>query len=117
MPLFVYGTLKRGGGNHRWLADQQFIGEARTRPGFTLYALDGYPGLVPSPAAPGVTGELWTVDAARLAELDGFEGVDEGLYARQRIALAPPFATARAETYVYLRSLDGRREIGATWRE
>lgn len=117
MQLFVYGTLKRGGCNHGRLTGQRFVGEARTLPGFTLYALDGYPGLVASPAASGVTGELWIVDAPRLADLDAFEGVDEGLYARQRINLAAPFATADAETYVYLRPLDDRREIGATWRE
>jgi gamma-glutamylcyclotransferase (GGCT)/AIG2-like uncharacterized protein YtfP len=29
-PLFVYGTLKRGGSNHHQLASQTFLGPART---------------------------------------------------------------------------------------
>ena len=115
--LFVYGTLKRGGSNHRFLAGQKFLGAAHTVAGFTLYALDGYPGLVRAPDAAGVTGELWAVDAACLAKLDEFEGVDEGLYARETIALAPPFAATPAEAYVYLRSVAGRTHLGKTWRE
>ena len=31
--IFVYGTLMHGGQNHHYLAQQQFIGPARTRPG------------------------------------------------------------------------------------
>jgi len=34
--IFVYGTLKRGGRNHHFMAGQQFVGEARTAPGYTL---------------------------------------------------------------------------------
>jgi gamma-glutamylcyclotransferase (GGCT)/AIG2-like uncharacterized protein YtfP len=45
--VFIYGTLKRGGGNHHLLAGQEFRGPARTAPGFTLYELTGYPGMVP----------------------------------------------------------------------
>ena len=69
-PLFVYGTLKRGGSNHHHLAGQTFLGPARTTPGFTLFSLGAYPGLVAAPAdTRGVTGELWSVDAACLARL------------------------------------------------
>jgi len=41
--VFVYGTLKRGCHNHHCLASQQFLGEAHTPPGFTLYSLGDYP--------------------------------------------------------------------------
>lgn len=117
MLIFVYGTLKRGGSNHRFLSGQKFLGTAHTVAGFTLYALDGYPGLVRAPDAPGVSGELWEVEPACLAKLDEFEGVDEELYARETIALAPPFAATPAEAYVYLRSVAGRPHLGETWRE
>ncbi|QYM79885.1 gamma-glutamylcyclotransferase [Horticoccus luteus] len=116
MLLFVYGTLKRGGANHGLLAQQRFIGEARTVRGFTLFALDGYPGLIAAPHAAGVTGEVWDVNAPQSLVLDEFEGVAEGLYARELIALAPPFESASVETYYYLRNVEGRRPLGDTWR-
>jgi gamma-glutamylcyclotransferase (GGCT)/AIG2-like uncharacterized protein YtfP len=116
--IFVYGTLKRGGRNHHYLAGQQFLGEARTGPGFTLYSLGDYPGMVRAPADPaGVTGEVWAVDAAGRQKLDELEGLDEGLYERAPVVLLPPFAGQPVETYLYLRDLSGRPAIGSVWRE
>jgi gamma-glutamylaminecyclotransferase len=120
--LFVYGTLKRGGSNHAQLAGQTLLGEARTSPGFTLYSLGEYPGLVAEPADPdGVRGELWAVDAAALARLDAFEGVPEGLYARTSAPLVSWPAglaaseAARAQLYLYLRPIQGRPHLGSSW--
>ncbi len=116
--VFVYGTLKRGGSNFHFMAGQQFLGEARTPPGFRLYELDGYPGMVVKPEdRDGVTGEVWSVDAAGLAQLDLLEGLAEGLYRRESIKLLPPFSDQSVETYLYARSLEGRRDLGSTWRE
>jgi gamma-glutamylaminecyclotransferase len=118
--LFVYGTLKRGCRNHRHLGGQTFVGPARTVPGFTLYDLGGYPGIAADPAAVGVTGEIWTVDAAALARLDAFEGVHEGLYRRAPIALQTPSgetAAATADAYFPTVDLAGRPHVGAEWRE
>jgi gamma-glutamylcyclotransferase (GGCT)/AIG2-like uncharacterized protein YtfP len=116
--IFVYGTLKRGGGNHAYLAGQQFLGTARTAPGFTLYSLGDYPAMVRAPDdTAGVSGELWAVDAGCLQRLDELEGVAERLYERVPIPLEPPFADQPVETYLYLRSLAGRPEIGSDWRE
>lgn len=114
--LFIYGTLKRGGRNHALLAGQTFLGEAHTPPGYTLYALGDYPGLVPAASdRQGVKGELWAVDDATLARLDEFEGVAEGLYRREPIPLIPPHARIRAETFVYARSTDGCTHLGDCW--
>jgi hypothetical protein len=124
-PLFVYGTLKRGGSNHHHLAGQTFLGPARTAQGFTLFSLGAYPGLVAAPTdTRGVTGELWSVDATCLARLDVLEGLAEGLYRRAPIALSPTVAgthaatspaLSAAETYFYLRDLSGRTHLGTTW--
>jgi gamma-glutamylcyclotransferase (GGCT)/AIG2-like uncharacterized protein YtfP len=124
-PLFVYGTLKRGGSNHYQLAGQTFLGPARTAPGFTLFTLGAYPGLVAAPTdTRGVTGELWFVDDACLARLDVLEGLADGLYRRAPIALSHPVAIPQsvaspaisaAETYFYLRALSGRAHLGTTW--
>ena len=117
VPIFVYGTLKRGGLNHHYLSGQRFVGEARTIPGFRLYDLDGYPGMVPDPVDnEGVTGELWEVDTPCLAALDEFEGVPEGLYRREIVPLAAPHANRPVTAYIYARTTAGRRRVGSTWQ-
>ena len=116
--VFVYGTLKRGCRNHHHLADQKFLGEARTASGFTLYSMGNHPGMVRSTdTSHDVTGELWEVDDDCLAELDKLEGVDEAHYERVAIKLAPPYADQPVETYLYLRSLEGHPVIGPVWKE
>ena len=114
--LFIYGTLKRGCSNSHFLAGQNFLGEVRTAPGFTLYSVGDYPGMVRSPGDnTGVTGELWVVDDACLAELDRLEGLDEGLYERIDVLLAPnPFAGS-AQSYFYLHPHQSLAPIGSEW--
>ncbi len=114
--VFVYGTLKRGGSNYSHLAGQKFLGEARTAPGFRLYELDSYPGMIAfSNDRTGVTGEVWSVDADCLAQLDLLEGIAEGLYRRERVPLLAPFIGQNVEAYLYARSIEGRRDLGSTW--
>lgn len=114
--VFVYGTLKRGGENHRFLAGQSFLGPARTGPGWQLYQIDGYPGLVAeTAAATPVVGEVWAVDGLCLRRLDALEGVNAGLYTRDRIALAPPFAATPVWTYLYARAVTGRPPAPPDW--
>lgn len=116
--LFVYGTLKRGCCNHAHLAGQAFVGPARTQRGYRLYDLGGYPGIVAHAAdREGVTGEVWSVSAACLRELDRFEGVHEGLYRREPLPLLPPFADAAIDAYVSTLPIGGRDEIGPEWIE
>jgi gamma-glutamylaminecyclotransferase len=116
--VFVYGTLKRGCCNHHFLADQQFLGAARTAPGFRLFDLGGHPGMVERPAdTEGVVGEVWAVDAAALKRLDGLEGLAEGLYRREVVPLLAPFSDQGIEAYLYPHTVAGRREVGAEWRE
>lgn len=114
--VFVYGTLKKGGSNHRLLAGQSFVGNASTLPGYALFELDGYPGMVEEAGAPGtVTGEIWDVDTEALERLDRLEGTQEGLYERKAVRLAHPFEDGTIEAYFYLRSLEGRRRLSGTW--
>jgi gamma-glutamylcyclotransferase (GGCT)/AIG2-like uncharacterized protein YtfP len=101
---------------------QTFLGPARTAPGLTLYSLGEYPGMVPDrDDRDGVTGELWAVEAVALARLDAFEGVAEGLYARELVRLAehPPCLAsadlARVEAYRYLREVTPYSRLGSTW--
>lgn len=99
-----------------FLHGQKFLGEARTVPGFTLYSLGDYPGMVRAPGEThGVTGEVWSVDEACLAELDRLEGLDEGLYERVDVLLSPNPHAPSAQTYLYLRPHHGLTPIGSTW--
>ncbi|MEX2044853.1 MAG: gamma-glutamylcyclotransferase family protein [Opitutus sp.] len=116
--LFVYGTLKRGGCNHRHLAGQAFVAEACTAPGFALFNLGGFPGIAPAPDdMEGVRGELWAVDGDALAQLDEFEGVPGGLYRRGPIPLQAPFEELPIDTYFPVRSVAGLQRIGTVWLE
>ncbi len=115
--IFVYGTLKRGGSNHRFLAGQKFAGAARTAPGFRLYDLGGYPGMVArANDREGVAGEVWSVDAPTLVRLDQLEGLAEGLYRRDVVPLLAPFAGRDVEGYLYARDVTGRPDLGGEWR-
>jgi gamma-glutamylaminecyclotransferase len=115
--LFLYGTLKRGHVNHHLVAKQRFVGPAQTQQGFTLYELDGYPGMVAATGGrEGVVGEIWQIDAACLNLLDEFEGVSEGLYRRTTIPLIAPHENIVVETYLYAQSTTGRRVIGNIWQ-
>jgi gamma-glutamylcyclotransferase (GGCT)/AIG2-like uncharacterized protein YtfP len=117
-PVFVYGTLKRGCSNHHFLAGQAFLGEARTAPGFTLFELNGFPGMVAvADDREGVSGEVWSVDDATLIRLDELEGTAEGLYRREAVPLLAPFGHEAVNAYVYARSIEGRRKAGSSWRE
>ena len=116
--LFVYGTLKRGCCNHHQMAGQTFVGPARTPPGFRLYDIGGYPGIVPRQEdRDGVVGEVWSVDDEALRRLDAFEGVYEGLYRRVVFALEPPFADQIVYAYVSPLEVSGRHEVGSEWIE
>jgi len=114
--VFFYGTLKRGGSNHHYLAGQEFVAPARTAPGYRLFRLGDYPGMVASPGAQAaITGEVWSVDDACLAELDRLEGTAEGLYQRVPVALAGSFPDGGVEGYLYLRDVSGLADCGPTW--
>lgn len=114
--VFVYGTLKRGFSNHHFLRGQTFLGMATTVPGYRLFSLGDYPGLVHWEGdAQSVQGEVWQVDDACLADLDVLEGVSEGLYHRLRVRLCPPFDQQVVLSYVYALSVDGRSDLGSEW--
>ncbi len=116
--LFLYGTLKRGGSNHHHLAGQTFVGEARTAPGFRLYEVGGYPGMIPqSLDYAGVIGEVWRVDAECLQRLDELEGLSVDLYRREPVPLQPPHSDTAVEAYLYARTILGLKDIGSVWRE
>ena len=73
MKVFVYGTLQRGSGNHRLLADARFLGEAVTVSLFGMTDV-GFPFVHADEAIAPVAGELFDVDEHCMRQLDRLEG-------------------------------------------
>lgn len=115
--IFVYGTLKSGETNNFILAAQECYGPAVTKPGYVLYELEGYPGMVKDASGTeGIVGEVWSVDKGCLAHLDKLEGLKEGLYTRAVVPLEAPFADKKVQAYLYLRDVSGRARAPRDWK-
>lgn len=110
--VFVYGTLKRGATNAAVMTGHRYVAEGRTVPGYRLFVVAAYPGMVKDPADRiGVAGEIWAVDSAGLRRLDAFEGVPEKLYRREPVVLQAPHDRLEVDGYLYLRTTRGRRAL------
>lgn len=71
-PVFVYGTLRKGGSNHFRMQRSTFAGAGRVAG--KMYRIDWYPLLVCGGDS-SVKGELYLVSDEDLAALDTFEGI------------------------------------------
>jgi gamma-glutamylaminecyclotransferase len=110
--LFVYGTLKRGQRNYFRIADQVFLGEAVTAPGYRVFDLGPFPGLVRDEASGlAIRGELFAVGDRCLAELDAFEG-DAGAFVRELIEVN---GQERVWAYYWNREIPSGTESGDRW--
>lgn len=98
--IFVYGTLKRGGGNWRYhlKGKAKFITEAQIHG--TMYHLGGFPAI--SLHGDGnIHGEIFEVDDDTLASCDRLEG-------HPRWYVRTPVQTSRGPAEVYvMNQLDG----------
>jgi gamma-glutamylcyclotransferase (GGCT)/AIG2-like uncharacterized protein YtfP len=110
--LFLYGSLKLGGENHRLVADQEYLGPAVTEARYRVVSLGRYPGLVEDPVnGLAVTGELWRVSRCCLLELDDFEG-GEGAWVRRPVAVV---GMEGVEAYFYAGPVPADAPSGAEW--
>jgi gamma-glutamylcyclotransferase (GGCT)/AIG2-like uncharacterized protein YtfP len=71
--VFVYGTLKRGHGNHVLLKDSDFLGPAITEDKFIMYQ-SGVPFVSKHHNMVVISGEAYKVDELTLNRLDMLEG-------------------------------------------
>lgn len=116
--VFVYGTLKRGLSNHRYLAGQKFLGEASTAPLYRMVDCGGYPGMFAvEEGGLSILGEVWEVDDACRQQLDILEDVALGLYSLDPVPLLEPFSQEDIRTYIYRWPVAGFRDAGAEWVE
>jgi len=122
--LFVYGTLMRDQPRAALLQGYRFLGQAQTAPHYRLFRVHGgcnpYPGLVQVPReglieeGVSIQGELYEVDEPCMAELDIYEDVPHGLYARHEIELLGESEPAVA--YLYLHPVVGCEDCSPRWR-
>jgi gamma-glutamylcyclotransferase (GGCT)/AIG2-like uncharacterized protein YtfP len=81
--IFVYGTLRKGQGNHRYFLNRsKFLGMAKTKKRYVLYG-HGIPILSRTGAVSQVTGEVYSIDTATLERLDELEGHPD-MYKREQ---------------------------------
>lgn len=96
--IFVYGTLKKGFGNHHFLANSICHGECRTTEKFKML-LPAFPVIMLDAHGYSVAGELYEVNAGTLERLDRLEG--EGhMYHRRLITVLIHGVALAAEGYI-----------------
>lgn len=84
--VFVYGSLKKGFGNHPLLQGSAFLGNTTTRD--SHYVMGSF-GAFPAVRRGGhlkVAGELYEVDSETLGRLDNLEG-NGSFYKREKVPL------------------------------
>lgn len=105
--VFVYGTLRRGEINdlaaaaaRAGLPAPEYAGAASLRG--RLYDFGDWPGLLPDPDGPAVTGDVYRIDPALLPLMDAIEEYDPAggsCFVRRRLRLA--VAGQELECYYY----------------
>lgn len=98
--VFVYGTLKKGFHNHRWLNGSKLIAKDAEMCNLSLYHLGGFPGAKPDEDGV-IIGEIYEVDDDTLAGLDRLEGVPT-LYQRHLLVGFEPLGDKDYDCYVYV---------------
>ena len=97
----VYGSLRKGLGNHRLLEDAEYLGEFVSEPVFNLYSLGGFPGLKEGGNTPVVMEvyEVTPIEANRIDQLEGYTPGREATF-YDKIPIDTPFGEASVYTYV-----------------
>lgn len=103
--LFVYGTLKRGYGNHRYLEGASFIGEGETVEEYEMYDC-GVPIVCKGRRVSKVKGELYEVDEGVLRRVDELEG-HPYCYCRKRVRVEVGGKEYDAWMYFWVRPVRG----------
>jgi len=70
--VFVYGTLRKGFGNHRYLEKAEFLGTAKTKEKYTM-RVSGIPYVSKEPTS-YIVGEIYKVNEIELMNIDNLEG-------------------------------------------
>ena len=116
--VFVYGSLKKGFGNHHLLEDAEYVGKAETVSNdYTMYNLGAFPG-VKEGGTTCITGEVYRVTDAELVRLHRLEGHPTFYKAKtKQVKLTERIMNNYMEAYIYILQSNTRQEqkIGGTW--
>ncbi len=123
LPVFVYGTLRPGGSNHRLLHGRTAWTAGAELAGVALYAGPGHPWAVDVPGGRTAGDLVMPLPAAHdavLADLDRLEGYLPGdpaaLYVRERRTVTATEDDAAVTAWVYLAGPAARRDLAARGR-
>ena len=113
----VYGSLRKGLGNHRLLENAKYLGDFETEPIFSLYSLGSFPGLKKE-GTTSVTMEVYEVtpiEANRIDQLEGYvPGRESTFY--DKIPIETPYG--EASVYIYVdRIPDARLVPSGDWKQ
>jgi gamma-glutamylcyclotransferase (GGCT)/AIG2-like uncharacterized protein YtfP len=81
----VYGSLRKGLGNHGLLQGSEFIGTGKVS-GYGMYSLGGFPAMSNVGAKSDAVVEVYSVDEVTMARLDRLEGYPS-FYNRSLVAV------------------------------
>lgn len=111
--VMVYGSLKKGFGNHGLLRDATYVGEVAID-GFDMFSLGPFPAIQEGEGH--VEGELYEVDTRTLASLDRLEG-HPVMYERTDIIATHLGTEEKVECYVYVYQgmCSKDEQIGERW--
>ena len=88
-----------------------FLRDAKTKPEFSLYEIDWYPGLTEA-GSTAVAGEVWEINPQQWEKLDEYEGVPDD-YLRKTITLEDGMLV---QTYIYIgETKPARLIVGGDW--
>lgn len=122
MKIMTYGTLKKNKCNSPILDNQEYLGKCKTKlPKYKMYEVKG--GNYPYPALVEVEedgliieGELYDVSPKCLEYLDRLEGVEHGLYSRNKsVVIDEKDQEHDVEIYCYLRDVSEFKLCGSKW--
>lgn len=86
--VFVYGTLKRGYGNHAGhLGDARFLGIACVEG--LMFHLGGFPAICTDEPFNTISGEVYEVSWDHMFQMDSLEGVGRNFYDRIQVNVKP----------------------------
>jgi len=87
--MAVYGTLKKGFGNHHFMRNSTFVGTTRIE-GFDMYSVTGYfPGIIRGSGS--IEAEVYDVPAEDVPNIDSLEAYrayspETSMYLRETVA-------------------------------
>lgn len=102
--IAVYGTLRKGFGNHRLIENADYLGTFNTPPIYNMYSLGGFPGLKKN-GETSIIMEVYAVNKEEASNVDSLEGYTEGQtpYFYDKEYIETPWGTAGV--YIYVRDL------------